>query len=153
MIESTDKKILQSLQDNGRLSNVDLAEQINLSPSPCLRRVKQLEQQGLIKGYRASLDRKKTGFSMTVFIEVRLSNHARDASIAFEHSVKNLANVVSAYLVSGYADYRLEVVSKDLADYEEILKSIQNLPYVKDIHSNFAIRAIKSDAPLPLENT
>ncbi len=151
MSEKTDRQILQLLQSNGRLSNVELAEHIHLSASPCLRRVKQLESQGYIKGYRATLDRKKVGLSMTVFIEVRLNSHTRDASEAFETSVVNLPNVISAYLVSGYADYRLEVVSQDLADYEEILKSVQNLPFVKDIHSNFAIRAIKSDAPLPIE--
>jgi Lrp/AsnC family leucine-responsive transcriptional regulator len=104
----------------------------------------------VIKGYKASLERKKVGLSMTVFIEVRLKSHTSEASEAFEESVANLPNVISAYLVSGFADYRLEVVAKDLADYESILKAMQNLPYVKDIHSNFAIRAIKSDAPLPL---
>lgn len=150
MPEYTDTHILQLLQSNGRLSNVELAERIHLSASPCLRRVKQLEAQGYITGYRATLDRKKVGLSMTVFIEVRLNNHTPAASEAFEQSVTTLSHVISAYLVSGFADYRLEVVSRDLSDYEEILKDIQNLPYVKDIHSNFAIRAIKADAPLPL---
>jgi Lrp/AsnC family leucine-responsive transcriptional regulator len=148
--DNTDTQILTHLQDNGRLSNVELAEQIHLSASPCLRRVKQLESSGVIKGYKASIDRKNVGLSMTVFIEVRLNSHTGEASDAFEQSVVSLPNVISVYLVSGYADYRLEVVSKDLTDYEGILKAIQNLPYVKDIHSNFAIRAIKSDAPLPL---
>lgn len=149
-IDNTDTQILIHLQNDGRLSNVELAEQIHLSASPCLRRVKQLESLGVIKGYKASIERKKVGLSMTVFIEVRLNSHIGEASEAFEKSVVNLPNVISVYLVSGYADYRLEIVSKDLADYEGILKTIQNLPYVKDIHSNFAIRAIKSDAPLPL---
>jgi Lrp/AsnC family leucine-responsive transcriptional regulator len=149
-IDNTDTQILTHLQDDGRLSNVELAEQIHLSASPCLRRVKQLESSGVIKGYKASIDRKNVGLSMTVFIEVRLNSHTGEASDAFEQSVVSLPNVISVYLVSGYADYRLEVVSKDLTDYEGILKAIQNLPYVKDIHSNFAIRAIKSDAPLPL---
>lgn len=149
-IKNTDLNILSHLQNNGRLSNIDLAEQINLSASPCLRRVKQLESLGIIKGYKATLDRKKVGLSMTVFIEVRLNNHTPEASNAFEKSVINLQNVISVYLVSGHADYRLEAVSKDLADYESILKEIQNLPHVKDIHSNFAIRAIKNDACLPL---
>ena len=138
------------MQNDGRLSNVDLAEQINLSASPCLRRVKQLESLGVIKGYKAALDRKKVGLSMTVFIEVRLNNHKTEASDAFEKSVINLLNIISVYLVSGHADYRLEVISKDLTDYESILKAIQNLPHVKDIHSNFVIRAIKNDACLPL---
>ena len=149
-IDSTDSQILTHLQTDGRLSNVELAEQIHLSASPCLRRVKQLESSGVIKSYRATLERKSVGLSMTVFIEVRINNHTSEASEAFERSVVNLPNVISAYLVSGHADYRLEVVSKDLADYEAILKDIQNLPHVKDIHSNFAIRALKTDAPLPL---
>ena len=149
-VDNTDVQILTHLQNDGRLGNVELAEQIHLSASPCLRRVKQLESSGVIKGYKASLERKKVGLSMTVFIEVRLKSHTSEASEAFEESVANLPNVISAYLVSGFADYRLEVVAKDLADYESILKAMQNLPYVKDIHSNFAIRAIKSDAPLPL---
>lgn len=152
-MDNTDIQILTLLQDNGRLSNVELAEQIHLSASPCLRRVKQLETLGVIKSYKASLERTKVGLSMTVFIEVRLNNHTGDASDAFEQSVANLPNVISAYLVSGYADYRLEIVSRDLVDYEGILKTIQSLPYVKDIHSNFAIRAIKSDAPLPLKKS
>lgn len=149
-IDNTDTQILIRLQNDGRLSNVELAEQIHLSASPCLRRVKQLESSGVIKGYKASIERKKVGLSMTVFIEVRLNSHTGEASEAFEMNMANLTNVISAYLVSGYADYRLEVVAKDLNDYESILKAIQNLPYVKDIHSNFAIRAIKSDSPLPL---
>lgn len=149
-IDLTDNQILTYLQNDGRLSNVELADQIHLSASPCLRRVKQLEKAGIIKHYRAALDRKKVGLSMTVFIEVGLNNHTSEASEAFERSLMGLPNVISAYLISGQADYRLEVVAKDLTDYERILKSVQNLPHVKDIHSNFAIRAIKSDAPLPI---
>ncbi|MEL0637388.1 MULTISPECIES: Lrp/AsnC family transcriptional regulator [Marinomonas] len=149
-INKTDSQILTLLQYDGRLSNVELAEQINLSPSPCLRRVKQMESKGLIQGYRATLDRVKIGFSMTVFIEVSLNNHSGSASSAFEASVLAMQNVISAYLTSGAADYRLEVVAEDLPDYERILKEVQTLPHVKDIHSNFAIRAIKTAAPLPL---
>lgn len=149
-IDLTDTQILTHLQNDGRLSNVELAEQVHLSASPCLRRVKQLESAGVIKGYRANLNRRKVGLSITVFIEVRLNRHTSEATEVFEKSVMSLPNVISAFLVSGHADYRLEVVSKDLIHYEDILKTIQNLPHVKDIHSNFAIRAIKSDAPLPL---
>lgn len=151
MLDKTDALILQKLQSNGRLSNVDLAEQINLSASPCLRRVKALESEGYIKEYGARLDRKKAGFAMTVFIEVRLNNHSTEAIESFESQVLSLGNVISAYLVSGFADYRLEAVAEDLADYERILKEVQNLPFVKGIQSNFAIRAIKADAPLPLQ--
>lgn len=152
-VDKTDSQILSHLQSDGRLSNVELAEHIHLSPSPCLRRVKLLEKDGVIQGYRATLDRVKIGYSMTVFIEVSLNNHTGDASNAFEASVQAMSNVISAYLVSGIADYRLEVVAEDLPDYERILKEVQTLPHVKDIHSNFAIRAIKTDAPLPLLKT
>jgi len=150
MLDKTDSFILQKLQSDGRLSNVDLAEQINLSASPCLRRVKALESEGYITGYSAKLDRKKAGFAMTVFIEVRLNSHSSEAIDVFEECVLNLGNIISAYLVSGFADYRLEAVAEDLTDYERILKEVQNLPFVKGIQSNFAIRAIKADAPLPL---
>ena len=106
-INRTDSQILTLLQNDGRLSNVELAELISLSPSPCLRRVKQMENKGFIQGYRATLDRVKIGFSMTVFIEVSLTNHSGNASSAFETSVLAMPNVISAYLTSGSADYRL----------------------------------------------
>ncbi|WP_240009614.1 Lrp/AsnC family transcriptional regulator [Marinomonas algicola] len=149
-IDKTDLNILGILQKEGRLTNVELAEKINLSPSPCLRRVKKLEEQGVITRYKASVARTEVGFTMTIFVDVTLENHRDQASTAFEEAILNMPNVISCFVISGMADYHLEVVVRDLQHYEIILKKIQTLPFVKDIHSNFAIRTIKTDAPLPL---
>ncbi|UTV99197.1 Lrp/AsnC family transcriptional regulator [Marinomonas rhizomae] len=149
-MDKTDRDILSHLQSDGRLTNVALAEEIHLSPSPCLRRVKQLEDTGVIEGYNARIDRQKAGFSMTVFVEVRLKSHADDKHIVFEQAILEMEDIISAHLVSGIADYRLEVVAVDLQDYERILKALQSLPHVKDIQSHFAIRSVKTAAPLPL---
>jgi Lrp/AsnC family leucine-responsive transcriptional regulator len=150
-MDKTDLDILSHLQSDGRLTNVALAEEIHLSPSPCLRRVKQLEDTGVIEGYHARIDRQKAGFSMTVFVEVRLKSHAGDKHIVFEKAILEMEDIISAHLVSGIADYRLEVVAVDLQDYERILKALQSLPHVKDIQSHFAIRSVKTAAPLPLK--
>ncbi|MCW4628821.1 MULTISPECIES: Lrp/AsnC family transcriptional regulator [Marinomonas] len=150
-MDKTDLDILSHLQSDGRLTNVALAEEIHLSPSPCLRRVKQLEDSGVIEGYHARIDRQKAGFSMTVFVEVRLKSHAGDKHIVFEKAILEMEDIISAHLVSGIADYRLEVVAVDLQDYERILKALQSLPHVKDIQSHFAIRSVKTAAPLPLK--
>ena len=150
-MDKTDLDILSHLQSDGRLTNVALAEEIHLSPSPCLRRVKQLEDNGVIEGYHARIDRQKAGFSMTVFVEVRLKSHAGDKHIVFEKAILEMEDIISAHLVSGIADYRLEVVAVDLQDYEQILKALQSLPHVKDIQSHFAIRSVKTAAPLPLK--
>ncbi|NVK74454.1 AsnC family transcriptional regulator [Marinomonas sp. CT5] len=150
-MDKTDLDILTHLQSDGRLTNVALAEEIHLSPSPCLRRVKHLEEAGVIEGYHARIDRQKAGFSMTVFVEVRLKSHADDKHIVFENAILAMEDIISAHLVSGIADYRLEVVAMDLQDYERILKTLQSLPHVKDIQSHFAIRSVKTAAPLPLK--
>ncbi|RBP79479.1 Lrp/AsnC family transcriptional regulator [Marinomonas rhizomae] len=150
-MNKTDLDILSYLQSDGRLTNVALAEEIHLSPSPCLRRVKQLEEAGVIEGYHARIDRQKAGFSMTVFVEVRLKSHAGDKHIVFEKAILEMEDIISAHLVSGIADYRLEVVAVDLQDYERILQALQSLPHVKDIQSHFAIRSVKTAAPLPLK--
>lgn len=150
-MDKTDLQIANLLQHNGRLSNVELSEQVNLSPSPCLRRLKKLESDEVIQGYHAILDRHKVGLGMTVFVDVSLDNHRDQASQLFETSIMQMKNVVNCFVVSGSSDYRLEVVVKDLSSYEDWIRSIQKLPVVKDIHSNFAIRAVKTGAPLPLE--
>lgn len=149
-MDHIDFNILQTLQDNGRLTNVELAEKVNLSPSPCLRRVKRLEHEEFITSYRANIDRNKVGLGMTVFVDISLDNNKHRASDEFEQSIIAMENVVSAHLVSGIADYRLEVVVANLKAYEYVLKTIQSLPTVNSINSNFAIRSIKTGGRLPL---
>ena len=149
--DAIDGRILAALQEDGRLSNVDLGERVGLSPSPCLRRVKQLEEAGVIEGYRASLNRAKLGLGLTVFVGIKVDGH-RDANAnALQETMRRLPEVVACHLVSGEADFLLEVVVPDLAHYERFLVgTLLKMPMVKDIRSNFAIRAVKERAPLPL---
>ncbi|WP_372737800.1 Lrp/AsnC family transcriptional regulator [Neptunomonas sp.] len=149
-MDKMDLKIAALLQHDGRLTNVELADKIGLSPSPCLRRVKKLEDEGVITGYYAALDRQQIGLGMTIFVDVSLDNHRDEASVQFEQAILEMNNVISCFVVSGASDYRLEVVVSDLLSYEAWLKTLQRLSVVKDIQSNFAIRAVKTRAPLPI---
>lgn len=149
-MDEIDLRILRALQNDGRLSNVDLAEKVNLSPSPCLRRVKALEKAGVIRHYRAIVDREQVGLPMTVFVDITLDNTRDLSTDAFEKAMIDIPNVLTCHLVSGMADYRLEVVVPSLQHYEGVLKQIQAQPQVKSIHSNFAIRTVKNDVVLPL---
>ncbi|WP_151702451.1 Lrp/AsnC family transcriptional regulator [Nitrincola alkalilacustris] len=150
-MDKTDRRILSLLQVDGRLSNVELADQVSLSPSPCLRRVKRLEESGVITGYHVALDRTRIGLPMTVFVEIRLENHRDEASQIFEQTIMDMPNVLSCHVISGAADYLLEVVVESLLSYEIWLKTVQKLPVVKDINSNFAIRTVKTATALPLD--
>jgi Lrp/AsnC family leucine-responsive transcriptional regulator len=149
--DAIDARILAALQADGRLSNVELAERVGLSPSPCLRRVKLLEEAGVIEGYRANLARKTLGLGLTVFVGIKVDGH-RDANAnALQETMRRLPEVVACHLVSGEADFLLEVVVPDLAHYEQFLVgTLLKMPMVKDIRSNFAIRTVKASAPLPL---
>lgn len=152
-MDQIDFNILRALQDNGRLTNVELAEKVNLSPSPCLRRVKRLEKDDVLTSYRAQIDRSKIGLSMTVFVDISLDTNKHSASDDFEQAIITMDNVISAHLVSGQADYRIEVVVQNLKAYEQVLKIIQRLPMVNNINSNFAIRSLKTGGRLPLVST
>ena len=151
-LDETDRRILGALQRNGRLPNVELAEEVGLSPSPCLRRVKRLEQDGVIAGYRAVLDRRRVGLGLTLFVEIKLGGHSEAVARELEQALLALDEVVAAHIVSGQsADFLLEVVVPDLEAYEELLLgTLLGLPGVADVNSNFAIRTIKSVGPLPL---
>ncbi len=149
-VDTTDIKILRALQSNGRLTNIQISEMIHLSPSPCHRRIKNLENSGLITNYRAIISRERVGLPITVFADISLENNKEEASIAFEKGIQKINTVISCYLVSGIADYRLEIVASDLESYEKTLKQIQRLPVVGEINSNFSIRTVKSAEPLPL---
>ena len=152
-LDAIDCRIVAELQSDGRLSNVELADKVGLSPSPCLRRVKRLEQEGYIQGYRAALQRDRVGLGFSVFIGVKLNGHANDCALAFEQAVVEMPEVVACHLVSGEADYFLEVVVPDLADYQRFLVGkLLNLTLVREVRSNIAIQTLKAGAPLPLEH-
>lgn len=152
-MDAIDRKILAALQHNGRLTNVELAEEVGLSPSPCLRRVRLLENAGVITGYHAALDRAGLGLGLTVFVGVKVERHHEEEATALREAVEALPEVVSCHLVSGEADFLLQVVVPDLAAYERLLLgTLLKLPAVNDIRSNFAIQTVKDRAPLPLDH-
>lgn len=152
-LDNYDRAILEALQRDGRLTNVELAEEIGLSASPCLRRVRNLEEAGVIRGYQATLDAEAVGLGMTVFVGVKVERHHEVEAEKFQTTVLALPEVVSAFLVSGESDFLLQVVVPDLRRYERFLTSVLlKLPGVRDIRSNFAIKSIKPQGPLPLDH-
>jgi Lrp/AsnC family leucine-responsive transcriptional regulator len=150
-LDAIDCRIVASLQADGRLSNIDLAERVGLSPSPCLRRVKRLEREGYIGAYRAVLQRDRVGLGFSVFIGVKIEGHANDRALAFEKAIVSMPEVVAFHLVSGEADYFLEVVVPDLEHYRQFLiTKLLDLSIVREVRSNIAIQTLKTGAPLPL---
>src|SRR5436309_4983224 len=109
-LDTIDRRIISTLQENGRLSNVELADRVGLSPSPCLRRVRRLEREGYIEAYRAQLGRGRLGLSLTVFVAIRIDGHANLQAEAFQHALVALPEVVACHLVAGEVDYLAEVV-------------------------------------------
>jgi Lrp/AsnC family leucine-responsive transcriptional regulator len=152
-IDRVDRAIVSALQADGRMANVDLADQVSLSPSACLRRVKALEADGIIAGYRAEVDRIKAGLGLTVFLELRVESHSRDNWLRVEQALKDIPAVVGAHVISGAADFLVEAVVPDLAGYERLLlEGILTIPTVVDARSNFVIRTVISRGPLPLDH-
>ena len=152
-LDSTDRAILERLQEDGRMANVDLAEAVALSPSSCLRRTKALEAAGLITGYRAELDRERAGLGLTVFISLKVDQHSRETSRRIETSLSAIPAVVACYVVSGEADFLVEAVVGTLADYEQLLLDrILAIGSITDARSTFAIRTVLSRGPLPVDH-
>jgi Lrp/AsnC family transcriptional regulator, leucine-responsive regulatory protein len=151
-LDSLDLNILRELQKDGRLTNVDLANRIGLSPSPCLRRVKRLEAEGVIDGYSARINRRRCGLGMTAFIEVKLERHREEDAERFRKAIRGLPEVVACHIISGEADFLLEVVVADLDQYSEfVLKTLRQIAGIKDMHSSFALETVKSFQSLPLK--
>ena len=152
-LDAIDRRIVTELQTTARLSNIELAEKIGLSPSPCLRRVRRLERDGYIEGYRASLRRGRVGLGFSVFVGVKISGHANEEALRFESAVVAMPEVIACHLVSGDADYFLEVVVPELEDYQRFLVGkLLALPIVREVRSNIAIQTLKAGAPLPLSH-
>ena len=150
-MDALDRAILRHLQSDGRLPNAALAERVRLSPSPCLRRLKRLEEEGTIRGYRAILDRRQIGLGLTAFVEVKVSGQSRRRAQELEQAVADVEEIIACYIVSGEADFMLEVAVPDLAAYEQLLlHTLLELPGVFDVRSNFAIRTVKEAGPLPV---
>ena len=150
-LDTVDRRMLEILQREGRISNAALAEKLHLSPSPCLRRLRALEADGVVSGYRAMLDRAKLGLGLTVFVELKVEGHSDRSAAAISERLAAAPEVVSAHIVSGSADFLLEVVVADLAAYERLMfGTLLRLPNVSDVRSNFALRTVKPAGPLPV---
>jgi DNA-binding Lrp family transcriptional regulator len=146
-----DVKLLRTVQENARLSNVDLAERIGLSPSPCLRRLKRLEADGIIKGYMTLIDQNAVGLPVSVFVSVTLKEQSEQALEKFEARIRALPQVMECYLMTGTADYLLRVVTADLAVYERFLKEhLTRIPVIASIQSSFALKQVSFRTALPL---
>ncbi|HCE1958380.1 TPA: Lrp/AsnC family transcriptional regulator [Vibrio parahaemolyticus] len=149
-MDKIDRQLLHLIQKDATLTTAELADQVGLSASPCARRLKRLEQEGVISGYRAMISRGAVGIAMTVFVEVSLNNHQASSIDEFETAIVDMDEVISCHVVSGAYDYLLEVVSKDLPGYESFTRKLQRLDNVKDIHTHLAIRQVKGNGCLPI---
>lgn len=151
-LDAIDLRIIAELQADARLSNVELADRVGLSPSPCLRRVKRLEQDGVIEGYRAVLSRDRVGLGFSAFLAIKIDGHANERALTFENTVCAMPEVLACHLISGEADYLLEVVVADLEHYRQFLvERLLTLTIVREVRSNIAIQTRKAAAPLPLD--
>jgi Lrp/AsnC family transcriptional regulator, leucine-responsive regulatory protein len=151
-LDEFDLKIIDHLQTEARLTNVELAERIGLSPSPCLRRVRLLENAGVIQGYAARIERAKVGLALTVFVEVKMVGHSAKHMETFRKWVQQTPAVVSCQLISGDADYLMEVVVSDLDEYTRlIVLQLRNLEGLLSMQSHFVMESVKRSVRLPLE--
>ena len=147
-----DKKLLSILQTNGRISNVELSEAVNLSESACLRRVKSLEERGFIDKYVALLDQKRAGLTDTVFVHIVLKREEKSELLAFEQAVKEIPEILESYLMTGEFDYLLHLVVANMADFERLHnESLTQLPGVSRVNSSFAIRTVQKTTALPID--
>lgn len=150
-LSDIDKRILEHLQLNARLSNVELAERVALSPSPCLRRVRNLEKRGVVKGYVALVDQVAVGLPVSIFVQVSLERQTEPLLAEFESALQERPEVMECYLMTGDADYLLRVVAQDLAAYERfLLQHLTRIPGVANIRSSFALKQVVYKTALPL---
>jgi Lrp/AsnC family transcriptional regulator, leucine-responsive regulatory protein len=150
-LDSIDWKILMALQNEARIANVDLAERVNLSPSPCLARVRALEREGIISRYVTLLDPSALGFGVSVFVQVRLDRQVESSLIAFEKAVTARPEVMECYLMTGTSDYLLRVVVSDLQEFQRFVTGVMSrIPGVGNIQSSFALKQVKYSTALPL---
>lgn len=151
-LDKIDRKILKNLQQNGRITNVDLAEQAGISAPPCLRRVRALEDAGYIKGYFARVDAQAMGYGVTVFAQVKLVSQAEADLKKFEELVRSWPMVRECFMLAGETDFVLKIVAHDWDDYQSFLTGqLTSAPNVTSVKSSLAIRATKEDPGIPIE--
>ncbi|MEV6343590.1 Lrp/AsnC family transcriptional regulator [Actinoplanes sp. NPDC051851] len=153
-LDDIDRRILLELQRDGRLSNQDLADRVGLSPSPCLRRVRMLEEAGVITGYRAVVDQDAVGLAITAFARLTLESHGREIVDRVEAEIRKIPEVVEAYLLAGDQDYLLKITVASFASYEQLLRtSLRAIPSLSSIQTTFAFGVTKPISPLPIPAT
>jgi len=147
-----DRRILQVLQDDGRISNQDLADRIGLSPSPCLRRVRALEEAGVVTGYRALLNAKALGYTLMALIYISMDKHTPERFEHFEKEISKISEVLECLLVTGQdADYQIKVVVRDMDAFQELLLNrITRIQGVTGVHSSFVLRRVVDKTALPV---
>ena len=150
-LDDIDRRLLRALQRKGRMSNGELSEEANLSPSACHRRVQRLEQEGLIRDYVALLDARKLGVPTTVFVEIGLQGQTEEILDAFEKAVARIPDVLECHLMAGSADYLLKLVAEDTDDFARIHRQyLTRLPHVARMQSSFALRTVFRTTALPV---
>ena len=150
-LDRFDKAILQALQHDGRVSNAALAERLSLSESACLRRVRALEESGLVEGYTAMINQQKAGCPVNVFVNITLDRQDETDLRRFEEAVRKIPEVMECYLMTGDYDYLIRVVVADLADFERLHQHLTRLPSVARVHSSFAVRTVIRSQNLPMK--
>lgn len=149
-LDRKDIEIINALQKEGRLTNADLAEKVSMSPSPCWRRVQKLEEDKVIQGYHAKLDRRAIGLGVTAFIRVSIGSYTEVEASRFSEVILGFEHVIACYQVAGEIDFLLQVVAKDLDSYESTVVELRRIPGIHSMHTMFVLNEIKSPDILPI---
>jgi DNA-binding Lrp family transcriptional regulator len=149
-MDAKDRQIIKALQKHGRLSIQELSEQVNLSPSPCLRRVRALEDKKIITGYTATVDEKAYGLPITAFVQIRLQTHVESVVDEFEKKIRSVDSILDCYLMTGDHDYLLRVLVESLQDYEKFVRQhLHSIPGIAAIQTSFTYGLVKRSAVFP----
>ena len=150
-LDDIDRHILTELQTDGRLSNQDLADRVGLSPSPCLRRVRMLEDDNVITGYRAEVDQRAVGLAITAFVQLTLDSHSSETVDRVEEEIRSIPEVVEAYVLAGDSDYLLRVTTASFETYEDLMRRrLRRIPSLASIQTTFAFGVTKRISPLAI---
>lgn len=150
-LDKFDRSILDELQRDGRLTNAELASRVGLSPAPCWRRVRALEDAGIITGYRAVIDRQRIGLGVLAFVRLDALRNAAELTQAMEEAIRRLPEVVACHYISGTGTFELQVVSQNLETFSRFARDVLlRLPNVKDLHTSFSLGQVKDGGALPL---
>lgn len=151
ILDAQDCRLLQQLQQDSTLTNQQLAERVGMSASPCWRRIRALEEQGVIQGYGARLDRRRLGWGVLAFIRIKIDSHSDDEARAFEDAIRTLDPVIACYSIAGDADFLLQVVAESLDTYTDFAMTVvRRLPRIKEMQTTFVLKEIKPLQGLPL---